>query len=132
MFRFPTLYVLIHNKFDKSIYNIFFHCVKMSIVKLSEKLNNPLDVAKISNQVNQLYLEDMSQDCLNEIIKEMYNLYNEENSKRRSLNLIFDALEKFLVEKKQNPDNIIKYCLDNQFDSMIQIILAICYHYGKW
>src|SRR5690349_15992510 len=107
----------------------------MSIAKQPEKIHNPLDVEdvdKISNEVSQLYLENSSQDFINEIIKEMYNLYSEERFKNISYGSINFDFEQFLVEKKQNPDNIIQYCLNNQFDPRVQIILAFCYEYGRW
>src|SRR5690349_18742320 len=112
--------------------NILSHCVKMSIAKRPEKIGNPLDVTKISSEVHQLYLENKSQDFLDEIIKEMYKLYNEEKLKGKWDSSILDTLEQFLIKKRQNPENIIKYCLDNQFDPMVQFILAICYEHGKW
>ncbi|RIB24003.1 hypothetical protein C2G38_2169754 [Gigaspora rosea] len=34
--------------------------------------------------------------------------------------------------KKQNPVNIINFCLNNQTIPKNYIILAICYRYGKW
>ncbi|CAG8779492.1 16726_t:CDS:1, partial [Cetraspora pellucida] len=57
--------------------------IKMSYEKQPEKIDNPLDLDKLSNEVNQLYLEDKLQDFLNEIIKDMYNLCNEELGKGR-------------------------------------------------
>ncbi|CAG8682019.1 11756_t:CDS:1, partial [Scutellospora calospora] len=63
---------------------------------------------KITNKFNKLNLEDSnSQNFLGEIVKELCNLYNEESSKFKSDVLIFEILEQFLAEKKQNPDNII-------------------------
>src|SRR5260363_341218 len=44
----------------------------------------------------------------------------------------FNKLEQFLIKKNQNPVNIIDFCLNNQINSTIQIILAHCYFYGKW
>ncbi|CAG8631510.1 7548_t:CDS:1, partial [Scutellospora calospora] len=74
-------------------------------------------------------LEDNnSQDFLGEIVKELCNLYNEETSKGKSGELIIKILDQFLAEKKQNPDNIIKWCLNDEINSTVQLILAMCYH----
>ena len=52
--------------------------------------------------------------------------------KGKNSHSILDTLEQFLIKKKQNPFNIINFCLDNQINSIVQIILANCYRYGKW
>ncbi|CAG8759687.1 217_t:CDS:1, partial [Cetraspora pellucida] len=61
----------------------------MSNTKQPEKNDNLLDV---TNEIIQLNLEDKPQD-LNEIIKEMYDLYNQEILKGKSFRLVYDALE---------------------------------------
>ncbi|RIB29695.1 hypothetical protein C2G38_2027490 [Gigaspora rosea] len=59
----------------------------------------------------------------------MCNLYNEERVRGKDSNSILDSLESFL---KLNPVNIINFCLDNPINSIVQIILASCFRYGKW
>ncbi|CAG8606723.1 4255_t:CDS:1, partial [Scutellospora calospora] len=60
-----------------------------------------------------------SQDFLNEIVKELCNLYNEESSKYKSDELILEILEQFLAEKNQNPDNIINWCLNDEINPTV-------------
>src|SRR5260363_48428 len=109
-----------------SIYNNIFE-------KDSEKIDNSSDITQITNNVTKLYLEDnKSHDFFNEIVKEMCNLYNEEISKNRGPDLILDILEQFLIKNKQSPKNIINYCLNNRINPIIQIVIANCYHCGKW
>ncbi|RIB06701.1 hypothetical protein C2G38_2115464, partial [Gigaspora rosea] len=62
----------------------------------------------------------------------MCNLYNEETLKCKNSESILETLEQFLIEKKQNPFNIIDFCLDYQTNSTIQLVLASCYRFGKW
>ncbi|RIB29345.1 hypothetical protein C2G38_2155598 [Gigaspora rosea] len=113
-----------------SIYNNLF-------VKPSEKINGSSDFTQIANDVTQLYLEDskfqdFSQDFLNEVVKEMCNLYNEEKLKGKYSRSILYTIEQFLLKKKQNPDNIVKFCLNDKINPTVQIILASCFYYGKW
>ncbi|KAF0437066.1 calmodulin-dependent protein kinase [Gigaspora margarita] len=49
-----------------------------------------------------------------------------------SMSTIFDKLEQFLIKKKQNPENIINFSLDNPINSSVQFILASCYCFEKW
>ncbi|CAG8656089.1 5310_t:CDS:1, partial [Scutellospora calospora] len=82
---------------------------------MSKKITNIL--TKITNKFNQSNLKDKkSQDFLSEIVKELCNLYNEESSKYKSEVLVLEILEQFLAEKKQNPDNIIKWCLNDEIN----------------
>ncbi|CAG8476341.1 7249_t:CDS:1, partial [Scutellospora calospora] len=82
---------------------------------MSKKITNIH--TKITNKYNQSNLKDnKSQDFLGEIVKELCNLYNEESSKFKSEELIFEILEQFLAEKKQNPDNIINWCLNDEIN----------------
>ncbi|KAF0521143.1 calmodulin-dependent protein kinase [Gigaspora margarita] len=90
-------------------------------------------IIQITDSFKQIDLKDKkSLDFFNEIVKELYNLYNEERSKGQDTEQIINELNQFLVKKKQNTDNIIKWCLENQFNLMAQIILAGCYRFGKW
>ncbi|RIB18328.1 hypothetical protein C2G38_2184928 [Gigaspora rosea] len=104
-----------------SIYNHLF-------VKQLEKVGGSPGITPLNLEGNKL--QDFSQDFINEIIK--CNLYNEERLKGKSILLTLDALEKFLIMKKQNPEDIIKLCLNNKVNPLIQIIIAGCYFYGKW
>ncbi|CAG8572041.1 4312_t:CDS:1, partial [Scutellospora calospora] len=82
---------------------------------MSKKISN--NFTKITNKFNQLNLEDNnSQNFLGEIVKELCNLYNEESSKGKNNELILEILEQFLAEKKQNPDNIINWCLNDEIN----------------
>ncbi|RIB25656.1 kinase-like domain-containing protein [Gigaspora rosea] len=109
-----------------------------SFVNQQEKIVSSLDITQMANNNTQLYLEDnkfqdlLSQDSINEIIKEMCNLYNEKKLNHKYSSLILDILEQFLIKKKQNPIDIINYCLNDQINPMMQIILADCYRFGKW
>ncbi|RIB06375.1 hypothetical protein C2G38_2046846 [Gigaspora rosea] len=73
-----------------------------------------------------------SPNYFSEIVKELYNLYNEERSKCSDSELIFNKLDQFLTKKKQNPIDIIKWCSDDQINPISKIILACCYRFGKW
>ncbi|RIB21456.1 hypothetical protein C2G38_2176589, partial [Gigaspora rosea] len=100
-----------------------------------EKIDSLSDITQITNNITQLNLEDNNlQDLsfLNEIVKEMCNLYNEKRLKGKNSRSIFETLEQFLLKKKQNPVNIIDFCLDDQTNPTIQLVLASCYRYGKW
>ncbi|RIB04046.1 hypothetical protein C2G38_2048766 [Gigaspora rosea] len=102
-----------------------------------EKIDCSSDISQITNNITQLNLEDdnlkdLSQCFLNEIVKEMCNLYNEEKLKGKNPKSFLETLEQFLIKKKQNPVNIIDFCLNDQTNPTIQIILASCYLYGKW
>ncbi|RIB27074.1 hypothetical protein C2G38_2260855 [Gigaspora rosea] len=106
-------------------------------VKKPEKIECSLDITLIANNDIQLYLEDnnlldFSHDFLSEIVNEICNLYIKERMKGKDSNLILESLEQFLINKKQNPVNIINFCLDNQINIIVQIILASCFRYGKW
>src|SRR6185437_14512066 len=57
---------------------------------------------------------------------------NEERLKSKNSRSILETLEQFLLKKKQNPVNIIDFCLDDQTNPTIQLVLASCYRYGKW
>ncbi|CAG8492385.1 2364_t:CDS:1, partial [Scutellospora calospora] len=59
-----------------------------------------------------------SQDFLGEIVKELCNLYTEEKSKGSDSELVLDTLDTFLANKKQNPDNIINWCLNDEINPM--------------
>ncbi|RIB22267.1 hypothetical protein C2G38_2033712 [Gigaspora rosea] len=63
----------------------------------------------------------------------MCNLYDNERLKGKDYHSILETLEQFLINKKQNPFDIINFCLLNdQINPIIQIVLASCYYYGKW
>src|SRR6185437_4577756 len=101
-----------------------------------EKIDCSSDISQITNDITQLYLEDnnlkdLSQCFLNEIVKEMCNLYNEEKLKGKNSKSILEMLEQFLIKKKQNLVNIINFCLDDLTNPTIQIVLASCYRYSK-
>ncbi|RIB23823.1 kinase-like domain-containing protein [Gigaspora rosea] len=73
-----------------------------------EQIDSSSDIIQLAHNVTQLHLEnDKSNDFVNEIIEEMLN-------------------------KEQNPVNIINFCLNDQVNPIIQIVLASCYYYGKW
>ncbi|KAF0427127.1 HCP-like protein [Gigaspora margarita] len=93
-------------------------------------VNSSNKITQIIDDFNQLDLKYDS--SLNEIVKELYNKYNEEYLICEDLNLVINSLDQVLAEKKQNPDSIINWCLDNQNDSIAHIILARCYRFGKW
>ncbi|RIB29691.1 hypothetical protein C2G38_2154612 [Gigaspora rosea] len=106
-------------------------------VKQSKKIYGPSDFIQIDNDDTQLYLEDnkfqnFSQKFLNEIVKEMCDLYNEEKLKGKYSSSILDTIDQFLMEKRQNPYHIVKFCLNNKDNHTVQLILASCYYYGKW
>ncbi|RIB21453.1 hypothetical protein C2G38_1101767 [Gigaspora rosea] len=84
---------------------------------------------KIDSSSEDNNLQDLS--FLNEIVKEMCKLYNE-GLKCKNSRSILETLEQFLLKKKQNPVNIIDFCLDDQTNPTIQLVLASCYRYGKW
>ncbi|RIA99877.1 hypothetical protein C2G38_2236940, partial [Gigaspora rosea] len=63
------------------------------------------------------------------IIKEMCNMYNDERLKPQNSRLILDTLEQFLIKENQNLDDISNFCLNDQTNPTIQIILANCYRY---
>ncbi|RIB23745.1 hypothetical protein C2G38_2242491 [Gigaspora rosea] len=97
-----------------------------------EKIYSSSDITQITNNITQLNLEDNNlQDLsfLNEIVKEMCNLYNEERLKGKNSDSVLKTLEQFLIKKKQNLSNIIDFCLNNQTSPTIQIILASCYRW---
>ncbi|RIB12817.1 hypothetical protein C2G38_2199633 [Gigaspora rosea] len=74
------------------------------IVKQPERTNCSSDINQIDNKFNQVYLKDNNtQNIVGEIQK-----------------------------KNQNQYNLINWCLENQSNFMIQIILANCYRLGKW
>ncbi|CAG8553373.1 5950_t:CDS:1, partial [Scutellospora calospora] len=82
---------------------------------MSKKITNIF--TKITNKFNKLNLKDNnSQDFLNEIVKELCNLHDEEKSKGKSDELVFEIFDQFLAEKKQNPDNIINWCLNDEIN----------------
>ncbi|CAG8564913.1 8044_t:CDS:1, partial [Scutellospora calospora] len=75
------------------------------------------DVNKITNNFNQLYLKDYkSQDFFGEIVKELCNIYNKEKSKGKDSESIIEILDQFLTEKKQNPNNIINWFLNDEIN----------------
>src|SRR6185437_7739574 len=99
----------------------------------NKTVNSSDDITQITDNFNQLCLKDNKfLNCFGGIVKELYNLYNEERLKCKDSDSIINTLDQFLVKKKQNPDNIINWCLDNQINPMAQIILAGCYRFGKW
>ncbi|RIB08111.1 hypothetical protein C2G38_2147234 [Gigaspora rosea] len=103
------------------------------IVKQHEKTNYSSDINQITNNFNQLYLKNNNtQDIIGEIVKELYNLYYNERLKGKHSEQLFYILDEFLVKRKQNPNNVIKWCLENPNNFMTQIILATCYRLGKW
>src|SRR5690242_4980631 len=61
----------------------------------------------------------------------MHILYEKEFLTGKSFLSNIETFEQFLEKKKQNPVQIINYCIDNQFDYMFRLI-ACCYFYGKW
>ncbi|RIB19748.1 kinase-like domain-containing protein [Gigaspora rosea] len=102
-----------------------------------KKIASSLDITQLANNNAQLYLEDkkfqdFSQDSINEIVKEMCYLHKENKVKYKNPCLMLDLLEQFLIKRKQNPVNIINFCLNDQINPMVQIILADCYRFGKW
>ncbi|KAF0490600.1 calmodulin-dependent protein kinase [Gigaspora margarita] len=92
--------------------------------------NSSNEIIQIIENFNQLDLKD--ENSISEIVKELYNRYNEESFKSTDLKSIINSLDQILMKKKQNPDNIINWCLDNQNNPMAQIVLARCYRFGKW
>ncbi|CAG8777301.1 12575_t:CDS:1, partial [Cetraspora pellucida] len=78
---------------------------------------HPEKMISLSHNFNQLSLEDIKPpDCFNEIVEELYNLYNEERLKFRDSGSIINTLDQFLRGKQQSPDNIINWCLDDQIN----------------
>ncbi|RIB04371.1 hypothetical protein C2G38_2222576 [Gigaspora rosea] len=69
---------------------------------------------------------------VSESVEEIYNKYNKEGLICDDLNSVMNSLNQILVNKKQNPDNIINWCLDNSTNPMAQIVLARRYRFGKW
>ncbi|CAG8486759.1 8215_t:CDS:2 [Scutellospora calospora] len=74
----------------------------------------------IKKSLKQIYNNLLEHPEKNEIVKELCKLYNEERSKGKNPDQILDTLDKFLVKKKQNPDNIIIWFLNNKISSTVQ------------
>src|SRR5260364_390129 len=101
--------------------------------KQPKQIGSSSDITQLANNVTQLHLENnKSHNFINEIIEEMCNLYDNEKLKGRDEHSILETLEQFLANIKQNPVNIINFCLNDQVNPIIQIVLASCYYYGKW
>ncbi|RIB28961.1 hypothetical protein C2G38_2156680 [Gigaspora rosea] len=90
----------------------------------------PNETTQITDNFNQLYLKN--NNSFNEIVKELYNKYNEELLICQNMNSVINSLDQILANKKQNPESIISWCMDNQSNPMVQIVLARCYRFGKW
>ncbi|RIB23821.1 hypothetical protein C2G38_783273 [Gigaspora rosea] len=66
-----------------------------------EQIDSLSDITQLANNVTQLHLENnKSNDFVNEIIKEMCNLYINESLKGKDEHSILETLEQFLVNKK--------------------------------
>ncbi|CAG8627486.1 3183_t:CDS:1, partial [Scutellospora calospora] len=70
-----------------------------------ESLSN--NITQITDNFNQLYLGDnnKSLDYFDEIIQELFNLYDKERSKGKNSELILNTLNQFLLKNKQNSND---------------------------
>ncbi|CAG8466613.1 2809_t:CDS:2 [Scutellospora calospora] len=80
---------------------------------MSKKISNIF--TKTTNNFNK------DSNSLDEVVKELCNLYNEEKSKFKSTVLIFEIFDQFIAEKKQSPDNIINWCLNDEINPTIAL-----------
>ncbi|CAG8724646.1 20420_t:CDS:2 [Cetraspora pellucida] len=101
-----------------------------------EKRPNIQEVSSLINykilQQSGLFTNVKSYEFFKKIVEELCEMIIEEKMKGKTATMILDRMVQFFVEKRQRPENIIDWCLNNQINPIVQCILATCYYYGKW
>ncbi|CAG8676574.1 3596_t:CDS:1, partial [Scutellospora calospora] len=82
--------------------------------------------------INTHHNDNTTQDIFKNISGELCELYSKERKKGKDAASIFDIIEQFLSTKQQKPDDIIKWCLNNETNPIMLGILANCFYFGKW
>ncbi|KAF0384976.1 hypothetical protein F8M41_011520 [Gigaspora margarita] len=80
---------------------------------------------------------DLQQSCLDidrsqRFVESLGNIYNEGIKKRKNTKSILNLIDQFLIKNYQNPEEVIKLCLHDQTNPIIQLILGNFYYFGKW
>ncbi|KAF0515736.1 calmodulin-dependent protein kinase [Gigaspora margarita] len=103
---------------------------------LPSNYSNSLAKKLVANEIYDHQSQDTvneSQDLINEkIIDNLTKLHEEEVLKGNYDPEFLNSIEQYLTKNQLKPESLINLCLNNQNNSIILIILARCYRYGRW
>ncbi|CAG8607624.1 2129_t:CDS:2, partial [Scutellospora calospora] len=85
-----------------------------------EKRPNIQEVSSLINykilQQPGLFTNDKSYEFFKKIVEELCELIIEEKMQGKTTMMILDRVEKFFINKRQRPENLIDWCLNNQIN----------------